>query len=144
MVPSRTGLLHKLTASTVRILSPNWPAAVAGALDEVCARAERKMRDVSEHDLRMEEANDDVDQRMLGVDHERLRSREFEVRRLGVCRAPGIRVKPAPGSRSARSRSPTGSGRRVDRTVPNFRHVSPATVEILKGEQGIVGLLVFV
>ncbi|KAG7292242.1 hypothetical protein NEMBOFW57_002277 [Staphylotrichum longicolle] len=68
------------------------PEEVAGRLDEVCVRAERKMRGLSEHDLKMEEANHDVDERLRGaaLDRERQRSRDFEVR-LEACRALGIR-----------------------------------------------------
>ena len=112
------------------------PPAVAGALDEVCVRAERKMRGLSEHDLKMEEANDDVDQRMLGVDRERLRSRDFEVRRLEACRALGIRrASPAPGvtlGEESATQTPWASYVPGGRTVPNFRHASPATVEMLR------------
>ncbi|KAK4099760.1 Pkinase-domain-containing protein [Parathielavia hyrcaniae] len=116
------------------------PEDVAARLDEVCARAERKMRGLSEHDLKMEEANHDAEERMRHrVDRERQRSREFEARRLGACRALGIRrVSPAPGvtlGEESATQTPwasygTGAG---GRTVPNFRHASPSTLELLRG-----------
>ena len=112
------------------------PHAVAAALDEVCVRTERKMRSLTEHDLKMEEANDDVDQRMLSVDRERLRSRDFEAKRLEACRALGIRrVSPAPGitlGEDSATQTPWASYVPGARTVPNFRHASPATIDMLR------------
>ncbi|KAK4128376.1 Pkinase-domain-containing protein [Parathielavia appendiculata] len=112
------------------------PEAVAARLDEVCARAERKMRGLSEHDLKMEEANHDVEERMRSVDRERQRSREFEARRLEACRALGIRrVSPAPGvtlGEESATQTPWASYGTGGRTVPNFRHASPSTLELLR------------
>jgi hypothetical protein len=94
------------------------------------------MRSLSEHDLKMEEANDDVDQRMRTIDRERLRSRDFEVRRLEACRALGVRrVSPAPGitlGEDSATQTPWASYMPGGRTVPNFRHASPGTVEMLR------------
>ncbi|KAL2154040.1 hypothetical protein VTH82DRAFT_2716 [Thermothelomyces myriococcoides] len=112
------------------------PEAVAGKLDEVCIKTERKMRSLNEHDLKMEEANHDVEERMRRVDHERQRSREFEVRRLEACRALGIRrVSPAPGitlGEESASQPPWSSYAPSTRTVPAYRHASPATLEMLR------------
>jgi serine/threonine protein kinase len=114
------------------------PDAVASRLDEVCVRAERKMRGLSEHDLKMEEANHDVDERLRGgaLDRERQRSREFEVRRLEACRALGIRrVSPAPGvtlGEESATQTPWASYVPGSRTVPTFRHASPSTLELLR------------
>lgn len=112
------------------------PEAVAAKLDEVCVKTERKMRSLSEHDLKMEEANHDVDERMRGVDRERQRSRDFEVRRLEACRALGIRrVSPAPGvtlGEESATQTPWSSYVPGGRTVPNFRHASPSTLELLR------------
>jgi serine/threonine protein kinase len=112
------------------------PEAVASKLDEVCAKAERKMRGLSEHDLKMEEANHDVEERMRNVDRERQRSREFEVRRLEACRALGIRrVSPAPGvtlGEESATQTPWASYVPGGRTVPTFRHASPSTMELLR------------
>jgi hypothetical protein len=113
------------------------PDAVANKLDEVCGRAERKMRGLSEHDLKMEEANHDMDERLRTVDRERQRSRDFELKRLEACRALGIRrVSPAPGitlGEDSATQTPWSSympgGSRM---VPTFRHASPTTVELLR------------
>lgn len=114
------------------------PDAVARKLDEVCARAERKMRSLSEHDLKMEEANHDVDERMYAIDRERQRSRDFELKRQEACRALGIvrRLSPAPGSEpaaaTATTQAPWSSIVPGTRMVPNFRHASPTTLELLR------------
>jgi serine/threonine protein kinase len=113
------------------------PEAVAARLDEVCVKTERKMRGLSEHDLKMEEANHDVDERVRhGVDRERQRSREFELRRLEACRALGIRrVSPAPGvtlGEESATQTPWSSYVPGSRTVPTFRHASPSTLELLR------------
>jgi serine/threonine protein kinase len=113
------------------------PEAVAARLDEVCVRTERKMRGLSDHDLKMEEANHDVDERMrTGVDRERQRSRDFEARRLEACRALGIRrVSPAPGvtlGEESATQTPWSSYVPGSRTVPTFRHASPSTLELLR------------
>ncbi|KAL2269828.1 hypothetical protein VTJ83DRAFT_2012 [Remersonia thermophila] len=113
------------------------PAGVAARLDEVCGRAERKMRSLSEHDLKMEEANHDADERAKHVDRERQRSREFEQRRLEACRALRIRrLSPAPGvtlGEESASQTPWSSYVPGNRTVPALRHASPATLELLRG-----------
>ncbi|AEO65710.1 c8798259-1242-435b-9655-19679b7c17d9 [Thermothielavioides terrestris] len=112
------------------------PAAVADKLDEVCVRAERKMRSLSEHDLKMEEANHDVEERMRAIDRERQRSRDFELKRLEACRALGIRrVSPAPGvtlGEDSATQTPWSSYVPGGRTVPTFRNASPSTVELLR------------
>ncbi|KAK4144693.1 uncharacterized protein C8A04DRAFT_27631 [Dichotomopilus funicola] len=166
------------------------PEPIANKLDEVAVKTERKMRSLSEHDLKMEEANHDVDERVRSaavLDRERQRSREFELRRLEACRALGIRrVSPAPGvtlgedsatqtpwssyvpgvgagggnnSNNGVGGSNIGNGNGnsnghhghgignggmgmgiggggvpgvASRTVPNFRHASPSTLELLR------------
>ncbi|KAL2182704.1 Pkinase-domain-containing protein [Thermothelomyces heterothallicus CBS 203.75] len=112
------------------------PEAVASKLDEVCVKTERKVRSLSEHDLKMEEANHDVEERMRRVDRERQRSREFEARRLEACRALGIRrVSPAPGitlGEESATQTPWSSYVPGTRTVPTYRHASPATLELLR------------
>ncbi|KAL2159176.1 hypothetical protein VTH06DRAFT_2608 [Thermothelomyces fergusii] len=126
------------------------PEAVASRLDEVCIKTERKMRSLSEHDLKMEEANHDAEERARRVDRERQRSRDFEARRLEACRALGIRrVSPTPaittttatatatttittlGEDSA-AHTPLSSYVPGARTVPTYRHASPATLEMLR------------
>ncbi|KAL2122549.1 hypothetical protein VTJ04DRAFT_3004 [Mycothermus thermophilus] len=115
------------------------PSAIAARLDEICGRAERKMRGQSEHDLKLEEANHDAEERARFVDRERLRSREFEQRRLEACRKLGVRrVSPAPGvtlgeESGTASQTPWASYVPGSRTVPTLRHASPATLEMLRG-----------
>ncbi|KAL2017830.1 hypothetical protein VTK56DRAFT_1632 [Thermocarpiscus australiensis] len=114
------------------------PDAVASRLDEVCAKAERKMRNLGEHDLKMEEANHDVDERMLRIDRERQRSHAFELKRLEACRALGVRrLSPAPGvavalGESSATQTAWSSYVPGNRTVPTFRHASPSTAELLR------------
>lgn len=112
------------------------PEAVADRLDEVCGRTERKMRSLSEHDLKMEEANHDADERMRNISRERQRSRVFELKRLEACRALGIRrVSPAPGitlGEESATQTPWSSYVPGSRTVPTFRHASPNTLDLLR------------
>ncbi|KAK4250467.1 hypothetical protein C7999DRAFT_29052 [Corynascus novoguineensis] len=112
------------------------PADVASRLDEVCVKTERKMRSLSEHDLKMEEANHDAEERVRDVDRERQRSRDFEARRLEACRALGIRrVSPAPGvtlGEESATQTPWSSYVPGNRTVPTYRHASPSTLELLR------------
>ncbi|KXX79601.1 Serine/threonine-protein kinase RAD53 [Madurella mycetomatis] len=112
------------------------PDALADKLDEVCVKTERKMRSLSEHDLKMEEANHDVDERVRSINRERQRSRIFELKRLEACRALGIRrVSPAPGitlGESSATQTPWSSYVPGSRTVPTFRHASPNTLDLLR------------
>ncbi|KAK3693861.1 hypothetical protein B0T22DRAFT_53805 [Podospora appendiculata] len=109
--------------------------SIARRLDDVCYKAEKKMRNLSEHDLRMEEANHDVDERMLNIDNERERSRAFELKRQEACRALGVkrRVSPAPSvADRVGAHSPWSSHVPGSRTVPTFRHASPGTADLLR------------
>lgn len=114
------------------------PGTVARSLDEVCVRAERKMRNITEHDEKLEAAHHDVDERLLTVARERRRSRDFEARRLEACRALGVRrASPVPGvvlggESSAAARTPWSSYMPHHRTVPIPRHASPNTAEFLR------------
>ncbi|KAK5655012.1 hypothetical protein OQA88_6771 [Cercophora sp. LCS_1] len=109
----------------------------AERLDELCARTERKMRNVNEHDLRMEEANHDMEERTANIDSERDRSRAFEVRRLEAVRAMAAkRNSPAPygpGESSTTGPSTWMSYIPGNRTVPTFRTASPSTIDLLRG-----------
>ena len=124
------------------------PEAVAGKLDEVCGRAERKMRGLGEHDLKMEEANLDADERAGRVEVERARSREFEGKRAEACRVLGVRraspgllvgggVSAAVGMSAGGEDGGTQNGHWAvpgygTRTVPTYRHASPSTAELLR------------
>ncbi|KAK0730651.1 hypothetical protein B0H67DRAFT_474534 [Lasiosphaeris hirsuta] len=114
------------------------PELVAKRLDELCVRTERKMRSLSEHDVRMEEANHDVDERTLRIAQERDRSRAFEFKRLEACRALQAR-RGSPGPYGGDS-SPNTQNAYVraahfpgSRTVPTFRPMSPSATDVLRG-----------
>lgn len=110
---------------------------VARRLDEVCARAERKMRNRSEYDLKMEESRHDHDERRQAMARERERSRVFEARRVEACRAlaarPSRRASPA-GNSAATTAGGGGGGARVSpapgggRVVPKMNRPSPGPV----------------
>ncbi|KAH8884000.1 Pkinase-domain-containing protein [Thozetella sp. PMI_491] len=63
------------------------PDAVARVLDDVCTHAERKMRSLTEYDLKMEEDQFDLDERKRTIELEKKRSHDFEIRRLEARRA---------------------------------------------------------
>ena len=129
---------------------------IAQQLDEVCYRAERKMRGLSEHDLKMEEANHDLEVRLAHIDAERQRSRDFEVRRQEACRALGVnphrRHSPPVGvglticsaaaaaaaaANGEGSSSSAGGYSSYNRTVPALRHTSPPTAsDLLRAARG--------
>ncbi|KAL1864070.1 hypothetical protein VTK73DRAFT_6178 [Phialemonium thermophilum] len=60
--------------------------SVARSLDEVCVKTEKKMKNKSEYDFKMEESHNDHDERMQATERERERSRIFELRRQAACR----------------------------------------------------------
>ncbi|KAK3362917.1 hypothetical protein B0T25DRAFT_23625 [Lasiosphaeria hispida] len=115
------------------------PELIAQHLDELCVRAEKKMRSLSEHDLRMEEANDDVDLRTLRIGQERDRSRIFEIKRLEACRAlQARRGSPGPYGGGDSSSATQNAWVRAahfpgSRTVPTFRPLSPSATDLLRG-----------
>lgn len=93
-------------------------AAIAKKLDEICNRTERKMRGLTEHDLKMEEADHDITARTLNISRETERSQIFEQARIEASRGM-----------STRRISPVG---RAHRTVPTFRSASPTVSELLR------------
>ncbi|KAK4226904.1 Serine/threonine-protein kinase RAD53 [Podospora fimiseda] len=116
---------------------------IANELDLLAPRVERKMRSLTEHDLRLEEASHDVERRNLRINEERKQSRAFEVKRLQACRAcGGKRVSPSPiinfGSTTYMNYDqhnmngamlPPGQQHRI---VPTFRRPSPTASEMLR------------
>lgn len=113
------------------------PEVIANQLDEIAIRVERKMRNLSEHDLRMEEANHDADRRRLRIDAERKRSRAFEVKRLQACRAcGGRRISPSPGINFGEVYSEHNHTTHVNhlagRIIPTFKRPSPTASELLR------------
>ncbi|KAK3394631.1 hypothetical protein B0H63DRAFT_444763 [Podospora didyma] len=105
---------------------------VATTLDELCIRSEKKMRNLTEHDLKLEEANHDVDERMLNIDQEKERSLIFERRRQEAVRVLGRarRSSPAVAHGEPISSQWTSYG---GRTLPICRHASPSTMDLLRG-----------
>lgn len=63
------------------------PEHIARRLDELCARAERRVRLNDEHDFKIAEAEIDRDERAADTEPERERSRAFEERRREASRA---------------------------------------------------------
>lgn len=111
---------------------------IARRLDELCVKTERKMRGLSEHDLKMEEANHDYDQRLLRINAERDRSRLFELRRLEACRAMAAAKRGSPISLGAGAHNDSVPSTRLshmagNRTVPTFRTTSPSAADLLRG-----------
>jgi hypothetical protein len=108
---------------------------------------------LSEHDLKMEEANHDLEVRLAHIDAERQRSRDFEVRRQEACRALGVnphrRHSPPVGvglticsaaaaaANGEGSSSVAGGYSSYNRTVPALRHTSPPTAsDLLRAARG--------
>ncbi|KAK3934775.1 Serine/threonine-protein kinase RAD53 [Diplogelasinospora grovesii] len=124
---------------------------VARVLDEACIRAEKKMRSLSEHDLKMDEANDDVDERTRNIDRERDRSRAFELRRVEACRAIASRRNshsPAPATYGTTAYSsepatlttqhsawPSNVPPLSRGAVPTYRQASPGTMDYYRGKR---------
>jgi len=113
------------------------PGALAKRLDELCVRAEKKMHGLSEHDLRMEEANYDCDERKATIEEERNRSRAFELKRQEACRALATRRgSPAPygggHGESLATTQNTWLSQVPNRTVPQFRTGSPSTIGLVR------------
>ncbi|KAK3995469.1 Serine/threonine-protein kinase RAD53 [Cladorrhinum sp. PSN332] len=120
---------------------------IANELDALAPRVERKMRNLTEHDLRLEEANHDADRRALRITEERKRSRAFETKRLQACRAfGGRRLSPSPvinfGSTTYTNFDqhntngtmlpPGGQQQQQHRIIPTFRRPSPTASEMLR------------
>lgn len=101
--------------------------SIANKLDEICSRTERKMRGLTEHDLKMEEADHDIDARTINMAREKERTRIFELARQEAARG-GRRVSPS-GRGAWAGHIPT-------RTVPTFRSSSPTLSEALRVARG--------
>ncbi|KAK1757643.1 hypothetical protein QBC47DRAFT_421589 [Echria macrotheca] len=111
------------------------PEAVAKRLDELCGRAEKKMRNLSEHDFKLEEAHHDVSERQRHIEQERDRSRVFELKRQEVCRALAARRgSPAPHGAHADSQGVQVT-RLSNRTVPQFRTGSANAIDPFRGRR---------
>lgn len=65
---------------------------VAEGLDASCRKAEERIGKLAEYDLRLQEADMDATDRQKNIERERLRSQNFESKRLEACRVMAMRV----------------------------------------------------
>ncbi|KAK0737630.1 hypothetical protein B0T21DRAFT_286426 [Apiosordaria backusii] len=104
----------------------------ANRLDQLCDKIERKMRSLNEHDLCMEEAEHDANERQKYIEREREKSRQFERLRRQADRG-GRRPSPMPGITYADSSStPAMWTSQFRGGVPVFRRPSPTASELLR------------
>ncbi|ROW10862.1 hypothetical protein VPNG_05330 [Cytospora leucostoma] len=105
---------------------------VAAHLDASCSKAEEHIKKQAEFDHRLEEANRDASERQQNIERERLRSHDFEARRLEACRVLAMRASrrssPAVTSQPTSSAPPammTGGGATTRHmSVPALRHAA--------------------
>lgn len=67
-------------------------AEIADCLDVSCRKAEERAGKLAEYDLRLQEADLDASERQKNIERERLRSQNFEVKRLEACRVLAMRA----------------------------------------------------
>jgi serine/threonine protein kinase len=126
------------TARPTGMQPPYVATSIADRLDELLPRTEKKIRNLIDHDTKLDKANRDVDLRMTTVDRERERSRAFELIRQEACRALALkRNSPQPYS------AHTESNATVQATwlshMPNraaattLRTASPTISDLLRG-----------
>lgn len=65
---------------------------IADCLDASCRRAEERIGKLAEYDLALQEADFDAAERQKNIDRERVRSRDFELKRLEACRVLAMRA----------------------------------------------------
>ncbi|KAK0672868.1 putative serine/threonine-protein kinase [Cercophora samala] len=104
----------------------------AHKLDHLCDKIERKMRSLNEHDLCMEEAEYDANERHKHIDREREKSKQFEKLRRQADRG-GRRPSPMPGITYGDANStPAMWTSQFRGGVPVFRRASPTASELLR------------
>ncbi|KAK4201269.1 putative serine/threonine-protein kinase [Triangularia verruculosa] len=104
----------------------------ANRLDQLCDKIERKMRSLNEHDLCMEEAEYDANERHKHIEREREKSRQFEKLRRQADRG-GRRPSPMPGITYGDSSStPAMWTSQFRGGPPVFRRPSPTASELLR------------
>lgn len=128
------------------------PDSIARKLDEVCIKAERKIKKATEFDLKMEESRHDRYERMQTMERERERSLAFERRRVEARRVLGLgssrRASPANAhpnatvviaggvgagvSARASPGPPAGAVTAGARTVPKMKRLSPGPADFLR------------
>ena len=105
---------------------------IATYLDASCSKAEERIKKLAEYDQRILEADLDVYERQENIERERLRSYDFEARRLEACRALAIRASrrssPAVTTQPTSSAPPammTGGGAIARHmSVPSLKHAA--------------------
>lgn len=111
------------------------PAQIADCLDASCRRAEERIGKLAEYDLALQEADFDAAERQKNIERERIRSRDFEVKRLEACRVLAMRASRrnspacaspiAPPSSAPPTMMAFGSGSIArNKSVPALKHAS--------------------
>lgn len=111
------------------------PPDVADCLDASCRKAEERIGKLAEYDLRLQEADMDATERQKNIERERLRSQDFESKRLEACRVMAMRVSRrnspacaspiAPPSSAPPNLMAFGNGTIVrNKSVPALKHAS--------------------
>ncbi|KUI54021.1 Serine/threonine-protein kinase RAD53 [Cytospora mali] len=114
----------------VELVSPE----VAACLDASCSKAEERIKKLAEYDQRLQEADEDASERQENIARERLRSYEFETRRLEACRLMAMRGvsrrnSPAVTLPPISSAPPAMMSGAITRhmSVPTLRHATSGT-----------------
>lgn len=68
------------------------PPDVANCLDASCRKAEERIGKLAEYDQKLQDADLDAAERQRNIERERLRSQDFEVKRLEACRVLAMRA----------------------------------------------------
>lgn len=125
------------------------PAETGDRLDAACRRAEERIGKLAEYDQRLQDADLDASERQRNIERERLRSLDFETKRLEACRVLAMRasrrgspacpspafavgVGPPPASAPPNMLNGFASGAGViarPKSVPALRHAS-STVDV--------------
>lgn len=110
------------------------PSDLADCLDASCRKAEDRIKKLAEYDHSLEEADLDALERHKNIERERLRSQNFETRRLEACRMLAMRasrrsspasVSPIVPPSSAPPAIMTGGGAiSRHRSVPALKHAT--------------------
>lgn len=74
--------------SQAELVSPE----IAECLDASCRKAEERIGKLAEYDSRLQEADSDATERQRNIERERLRSQNFESKRLEACRVMAMRA----------------------------------------------------
>lgn len=103
---------------------------IAAYLDASCSKAEERIKKLAEYDRRLQRADLDACDRQENIERERLRSHDFEAKRLEACRVLAMRasrrnspVVTTPPTSSAPPAMMTGGGTLMRQmSVPSLKH----------------------